>query len=229
SRPPAGGEPVMSPTEPDAEPVVGPTKPDPEPPRRRELRPVLAAAAAVIALAGAGTAAATALSGGGGGHHPAAVHATTTTPPTTAPSTTAPPPAPTTTPPTTARTYGSAAAGYLPPSAGGATSPQAIPSPVLADTLRAYYALVDQHRLDQSWAWLSPAFQARIGSAYYHQFWNGISQVQVLAVSASAGTAQITLHYVETDGTTSTETATLGFTIGSDNRILIDTDRATSG
>jgi hypothetical protein len=100
-----------------------------------------------------------------------------------------------------------------------------VPPSVLTSSLRSYYALVDQHRLDESWLWLSPAFQARIGAAYYHQFWNSISQVSVLSLEASNGASTITLRYVATNGQVSTETARLGFAISPDGRLLIDTDR----
>ena len=179
-------------------------------------RRLLAAGAAALILAAGGTAIGVSMSGGS---HPAAHR-------TSAPTTKAP--APTSTTPTTAQASGSTSAGDMPPSAGGATSPADIAPATLDGTLRAYYALVDQHRLDQSWQWLSPAFQAQIGQSYYQQFWDSISQVQVVSVDSSGGQAQITLRYSGANGNTSVEGANLGFAIDN-GHILIDTDRVTHG
>jgi len=187
--------------------------------RLRKHRRALSAAAALV-LAGTGTAVGMSV---GGGHERASAHGSAHTAGPAAQ------PAAGQSTPTTVRASGSTASGDLPPSAGGATSPADVAPATLADTLRSYYALVDQHRLDQSWQWLSPSFQARVGHDYYRQFWDSINQVQVISVRASGGAAGITLRYVGINGATSTETANLGFAIGPDGRLLIDTDRVARG
>lgn len=186
--------------------------------RRPGRRRVLAlVAAAVVILAGAGTAIGISVEDqpAAGSHAAAPV-----THPTATSSTSAPSPTAGTNPPggTTAQSA---------PSAGAATSPAEVPPAVLADTLRSYYALVDQHQLDRTWQWLSPQFQQQIGRSYYQQFWDSISQVQVVSVTADAGAARIVLRYVTTGGVTSTEAADLGFVIGPGGTILIGTDQAT--
>jgi hypothetical protein len=108
------------------------------------------------------------------------------------------------------------------------TTAAQIPSATLENDLRSYYALVNQHQLGPAWTWLSPHFQAEIGQAYYQQFWNGISQVQVLGVTAADGVATVTLHYVAVNGQTSTEAVRLGFSIGPGRLLLIDPDPASA-
>lgn len=208
------------------QPVAGPRDAEPGAAggASRRRRRVLVALATTLALAGAATG--IGLSALGGSHTPGHTAAATGHAPMGA-SASVPAHRPATTP-TTARASGSTASGDAPPSAGGATSPADIPSSTLADTLRAYYALVDQHRLAQSWQWLSPDFQDRIGQAYYQQFWDSISQVQILSVQVTGGVAALTLRYSSAQGGTSVESADLGFAIG-DGRILIDSDQVTHG
>lgn len=187
--------------------------------RRGRSNRLLAGAAAAALLAGGGTAAGISLSSGPGpSSRPSAAAQRQPTAGSTAPRRMTP---------TTARASGSSSAGDLPPSADGATSPAAIAPATLTDTLRSYYALVDQHRLDRSWQWLSPSFQQRIGQAYYQQFWDSIRQVQVVSIQTGDGVAAITLRYVAVNGSTSTETADLGFEINGQGRVLIDTDHVT--
>jgi hypothetical protein len=91
--------------------------------------------------------------------------------------------------------------GSGPPAAGGATSASALPASTLISTVNAYYTLVEQRLLGEAWDWLSSAFQQRIGSAYYHRFWEGISEVQLLAVRPQTGAVALEIHYVEANGT----------------------------
>jgi Protein kinase domain len=202
-----------------------------QPRARPELRRQAAlAAAAVLIVAGAGIALASALSPGpahrSGNRSSGPASSVTAAPPGTV--------APGTTPPTS-RSVSAADTGAPPapasdsgpPSAGGATSAAQIPPSRLENELRSYYALVNQHQLGPAWTWLSPRFQAEIGQAYYQQFWNGISQVQVLGVTATNGVATVTLHYVAVNGQASTEPVQLGFSISPGRLVLIDTDRAT--
>jgi hypothetical protein len=89
-----------------------------------------------------------------------------------------------------------------------------------------YYALVNQHQLDKSFGWLSPAYQQRIGFAYYQQFWNSITQISVLSVSPGNNSATLTLRYVEANGTTSTEHAAITYIHDASGKLLIDTYRS---
>jgi hypothetical protein len=158
----------------------------------------------------------------------------TTTAPATSSSTTAATTAPTsaaTVAPTTAASANTGGPGANPsPSSavpGGSANSTSATSPSaneIVSTVDQYYALVNRHQLSQSFGWLSPAYQERIGYAYYQQFWNGIRQVQVTNVVPGANQATITLHYMETNGTSSTERATVTFIPGSKpGSLLIDT------
>jgi hypothetical protein len=193
--------------------------------RRRPRRSVVYGAVAAAVLAAGGTALATNLSGGSHPRPAAATAPTTTRPAPTTPQATTTVPAPTTTAGSATTTVPANA--DKPPSASGLTSASEADPTTLADELTAYYSLVDRHRLDVSWGWLSPAFQDRIGHEYYQQFWDTIASVQVLAVRAGDGSADITLRYTADNGNSSVESARLGFTIAG-GRILIDTDRATA-
>jgi hypothetical protein len=118
--------------------------------------------------------------------------------------------------------------GTGPPSAGSATRASALPASSLISTVNAYYALIGQRRLGQAWDWLSPAFQQRIGSAYYYRFWEGISKVDLLSVRPQTGAVALQIRYVETNGTVSTEWAEITFAVDpATNRILIDGYRVT--
>jgi hypothetical protein len=89
-----------------------------------------------------------------------------------------------------------------------------------------YYALVNQHQLNQSFGWLSPAYQQRIGFTYYRQFWNSITQISVLSVTPGNNSATVILRYVEANGTTSTEHAAITFIHDASGKLLIDTYRS---
>ncbi len=106
------------------------------------------------------------------------------------------------------------------------TPAPADPSAGPAQTINGYYALVNQHSLTQSFGWLSPAYQHRLGFSYYQQFWNSISRVDVVNVTPGHDSATVTLHFVETNGQTTTENAAVTFIHDASGRLLIDTYRA---
>jgi serine/threonine protein kinase len=139
--------------------------------------------------------------------------------PTTAVPTTAVPPTTATTPTTAtpSTTVGSSGdAGFA-----GAEAPTTV-----GQLVDDYYALVDQHRLSQSFGWLSSSYRQRIGFAYYQRFWDAITRVDVLRVTPGVNSAALTLRYIEANGSTSTENAEV--TIARDagtGRLLIDTYR----
>jgi hypothetical protein len=178
-------------------------------------RRALVAAAAIAVLAG-GAAAGVELSSGSSTPHPSGHIAA---PPAKTPATTAVPPS---TSPTTAQTT---AAG--PPSAGGVTSAAALSPAAITDTLDGYYALVNQHRLDESRNWLTSSYQQQLGESYYRRFWMGIDSVQLLSVRPETGAAVVQIRYVEANGTVSTESAMLAMAVNPEtNRILIGTYRS---
>lgn len=90
--------------------------------------------------------------------------------------------------------------------------------------MRDYYDLVDRHALAQSWAWLSPAYQQRLGYGYYQRFWSSVRSVDLLSVVAGPGDqATITIDYHLASGANETERAVLSFTsAGAGGRRLID-------
>ena len=227
ARPPTAPDtvPVPAATPPSAPAATPPSAPAPAAPPSsgHRHRTVLIAAVAAIALAGAGTGIGLASAGGShaGRHGVAARLPAGAARPT---STTTHPDAGGSNPPTS----GLGSAPDAPPSAGGAAAAAQIPASTLADTITSYYGLVNQHLLDKSWQWLSPDFQARIGQAYYRQFWDSISHVQVLSVQVTGGVAKLTLRYTSVQGSTSVEAANLGFAIDR-GHILIDSDQVTHG
>lgn len=90
------------------------------------------------------------------------------------------------------------------------------------EAVRSYYALMDAGRIDEGWARLSPAYQARTGEASYRGFWESVSGVEVLEASGDGDVATATLRYALRDGTTSTERVTLRFVPAEDGSLLID-------
>ena len=111
-----------------------------------------------------------------------------------------------------------------PPVAGDVTNPAAEAPSVIDSAVTNYYGLVSRHDLDQSWTWLSPAFQARIGRSYYDQFWTSYAAVQVESVTAVGDDAHVTLRYTTLRGASTTEQAILRYVIES-GHLLIDTDQ----
>ncbi|HET9692470.1 MAG TPA: serine/threonine-protein kinase [Acidimicrobiales bacterium] len=236
--------PVAGRAAPVARPAVGPPTP-----RARRRRLVLAgAAAALVVAAAAGTAAATSGGGGVGASSagrpgssstaggpaaapatsaPAAAHPTTTHPTITQAPTTAPASPKATVPAAASATAapGSAAGTGSPPSAGGATDAAAVAPSTLETAVTRYYGLVDHHDLDQSWTWLSAAFQGRIGHDYYRSFWGGVSSVEITSVTAAGGTAEVGLRETASDGTVTTERDELGYVVDGSGHLLIDTDQ----
>ncbi|HET9078364.1 MAG TPA: protein kinase [Acidimicrobiales bacterium] len=209
----------------------------------RRPKRAAAAATALAVLIGGGVAAAAEMGGHRSTPSPVAQPAdptTTTSSPapvtTVMPSTTVAPPttaAPPSTPPVSSQTStppaaGAAPTGAGPPSAGGVATPAALPAGAITAAIDHYYALVDQHRLDTSWTWLTSAYQQRLGRSYYNSFWDGIQGVKLLSVAPAAGAASLRLRYRETSGTVSTESAevTLAVDRGTD-RILIASYRVT--
>jgi hypothetical protein len=110
-------------------------------------------------------------------------------------------------------------------SAPGAEAPAA-PAGAEAKTTTDYYALLDQGRIDEGFEWLSPAYQSRTGGkSSYAAFWRTIDHVEVVAVDPGSSSAVVTLRYTRTDGTVSTERATLRFVsdpAGSDHLLIDD-------
>ena len=94
-----------------------------------------------------------------------------------------------------------------------------------ARTVTDYYALLDAGRVDDGFGWLSPEYQSRTGGkASYTAFWRTIAGVEVVDVKPGSSSAQVTLRYTRTDGSTSTERATLRFVADPANsgHLLID-------
>jgi hypothetical protein len=111
-------------------------------------------------------------------------------------------------------------------SSGGAGFTGAVGPTSIRQLVDDYYALVDQHRLSQSFGWLSPSYQQRIGFSYYQRFWDAITRVDVLSVTPGDDSAALTLRYIEANGSTSTENAEVTITRdGGTGRLLIDTYR----
>jgi hypothetical protein len=106
----------------------------------------------------------------------------------------------------------------------GAAAP-AVSADAETKTTTDYYALLDQGRIDEGFGWLSPAYQARTGGkASYEGFWRTIDHVEVLKVEPGSSSAAVTLRYTRTDGTMSTERATLHFVSdpATSDHLLID-------
>ena len=114
-----------------------------------------------------------------------------------------------------------------PSSAPTTAAPAVEPAPTgsgsdAADATRRYYELMDAGRVDEGWASLSPAYQARTGEGSYRRFWSTIDSVRVLEVAGEGLTSRATLRYTRTDGTASTEEVTLRFVERDDGTLLID-------
>ena len=186
---------------------------------RRPGRGRMAAGLVGLLLLVGGGLTALALAGSGRGAPRSAVHAASGAAATTLPPSTPASVAPTdATPATRAAPATTAADTTVPPAAGGA--PGAGPVTAYVDD---YYALVDAHALSRSWTWLSPAYQQRLGYAYYQRFWNSVRSVTVLSVSPGSSQATVTLRYAMTDGSTQTERAQLAFVTASGRRLIDNT------
>ncbi|MCU4182821.1 serine/threonine protein kinase [Acidiferrimicrobium sp. IK] len=191
----------------------GSPTPNRPPPHRFALSRsgVLAGAAAVAFLAVVGTGLGLALTGSGS-HAPRR-------------SAGAAPPAARSVPPSTSPTASTTTPGQS-RSVPVTSQPSTVSSPTpaeLVSTVDRYYAMVDRHQLSQAFQWLTPAFQQRIGYAYYQQFWDSVSRVDVLQVAPGAGQVTVTLHYVKVDGTTTTEPTRLSITPApGSGKLLID-------
>ena len=151
---------------------------------------------------------------------PPSTEATTTSPPSTTDAPTSPPASldePTTTTTTTTTTTEAT------------TTTAAPPAPTAAELRSAvtdYYALVDAGRLEQSYALLSPRYQAEEPFPGYRDFWEGIRSVAVQGQpSADAGDLRVDarLRFVDGEGRPSVEDVTFGFVQADDGRLLIDT------
>jgi hypothetical protein len=94
-------------------------------------------------------------------------------------------------------------------------------------TVNGYYGLINEHRLDDSFGWLSPSYQQRSPQGAYRGFWNTIARVDVLSVTPADHQATVTLRFTRTNGSVSTERGTMRFTDGgSAGHLLIDDYRA---
>jgi serine/threonine protein kinase len=217
--------------------LAGPAVPiQPSPPlRRRRRTPRILAGTAVAAALLAGGLGVTLVATRAPARHrtsataPAAGHPISSASPVTAPPASTPPPPTSSIPPSTSSTPPSTSS--TPPStAGASTSSQPLPplagdfSPAtLTQTVDQYYAIVNRHDLSQSFAWLSPAFQQRIGWAYYQSFWGAIQRVNVVSVTPGRDSATLILQYVGGNGAVSTEQDRVTFTSNAQTgRILID-------
>lgn len=185
-----------------------------------------AVAAAILALAGGGTAVALTT---GGQRAPRPVATAHRQSPTTSPSpASAPQTAPATTAPATtvpSPAASSPAERSTPTTAGGSSQGQPVSQNSAAAYVRSYYALINAHSLSQSWTWLSPAYQQRLGYGYYQRFWNSVASVDVLHVAPGSGQANITIRYHMADGSSQTEQAVLSFTTDPTNgrQLIADT------
>ena len=94
----------------------------------------------------------------------------------------------------------------------------------MQDFIKRYYAdVTDASKRDQTYAELTPTFQAQHGGrAGYEAFWSTISKVDVHKVTADPATgvvtAQLTFHMVS--GGTSDETHQLGLVSGGDPYLI---------
>ena len=166
---------------------------------------VLGAVVAVLALIGSGAPASRHSAGRAG--------PSVTTPPSRPPATTATTAGTVPSTPVTAATTPAAATTTPTVAAGRSGSVDAY--------VRSYYDLVNAHSLSQSWTWLSPSYQQRLGYSYYQHFWDSVRSVDVMSVSPGSDQATISIRYDMTNGATQTERALLSFvTVG--GRRLID-------
>ena len=177
--------------------------------RRRPLAPLLLLGLLLLA----GLAALWWAQRDGGEGSTAAEPTTTTAPTSSSPSTTAEETAATDAPPTTTAAPSTSAPVVAAASGLGADA---------AEATRTYYSLMDAGRIDDGWASLSPAYQARTGEESYRSFWSGIESVDVLEVDGEDLTSRARLRYTRTDGSTSTEAVTLRFVRQGDGGLLID-------
>jgi hypothetical protein len=117
-----------------------------------------------------------------------------------------------------------------PTKATGAKRSPAVAAPAATavdQTVNGYYGLINQHRLDDSYGWLSPSYQRRSPQGTYRGFWNTISRVDVLSVLPGDHQATVTLRFTRTNGSVSTERGTMRFVDGgSAPHLLIDDYRA---
>ena len=190
-------------------------------PRNRNRRAV-AAGAVLLAAVGAVIAVLALVSSGAPSPRPAparvgAPAAAPTTRPGTTAATTIPPAAPATTARSSAAPVQSPAT-TAPPATPGSAGPAAVGTYV-----RNYYSLVSAHSLSQSWTWLSPAYQQRLGYGYYQQFWNSVRTVDILGVTPASSQATVDIRYDMTDGTTQTERALLSFVTAGGRRLIDNT------
>ncbi|MEY9928403.1 serine/threonine protein kinase [Catenulispora sp. GP43] len=138
-------------------------------------------------------------------------HSRTTNGPSTAPSSSgaANPAPPTTASSTTSSTAPSSTAPSSTPSTTASTSTLASDPVTFVSN---YYALLPGN-LDAAWPQMTSAYQTNVagGRSGYDSFWNGIQQVTLSDVSATGpSTVVATIHYVEKNGTSSTERTTFG-------------------
>jgi hypothetical protein len=91
-----------------------------------------------------------------------------------------------------------------------------------AEAVVEYYGLLDQGRVDEGFARLSPAYQQRTGEDSYRGFWSTVAGVEVLDASGDDGTVVATIRYTLTDGRTSTERTTLRVVSDDSGTLLID-------
>ncbi|MGI8939089.1 MAG: serine/threonine-protein kinase [Iamia sp.] len=205
--------------------------PPPNPPpavdeaaRRRRMALAAGLAAAVIVLVAAvGWAL---VRGSGDGDPVVAADSTTTTVATTTeastePATTTSTPGPTTAPPasidepsttTTSTTTTTPSDG--PPSAGD-----------LQEATTDYYGLVEEGDLDESYARLSPRYQAEQDLAGYRAFFEGFESVELRGkpkADADAMTVEVTIRYERAKGDEEDNDALLTFVRGEDGSLLID-------
>jgi hypothetical protein len=97
----------------------------------------------------------------------------------------------------------------------------------IPQTVNGYYGLINQHRLDDSYGWLSSSYQQRSPQGAYRGFWNTIARVDVLSVAPGGHQATVTLRFTRTNGSVSTERGTMRFVDGgSAGHLLIDDYRA---
>jgi hypothetical protein len=96
------------------------------------------------------------------------------------------------------------------------------PAGSAAEAVRTYYGLMDEGRIDDGFALLSPAYQERTGEGSYRRFWESITRVEVLDVEGADLQAQATLRYTRDDGSTSTESVSIRFVTGDGGELLID-------
>jgi hypothetical protein len=103
-----------------------------------------------------------------------------------------------------------------------ATPAPVAPAGSAAEAVRRYYGVMDEGRIDEGFALLSPAYQERTGESSYRGFWESIASVEVLEAEGEDLQARATLRYTRDDGSTSTESVSIRFVTGEDGQLLID-------